>query len=65
MFGRKTMICVATLAAIGLGTASTADAQKACRHIGQWTRVYGRFVCSGDYTSGHCLWYDDCRVSAD
>lgn len=63
-FNRKIMICVAAFAGITLGKASTADAQ-VCRHIGMWTLVNGRYVCSGYYTSGQCLWYDDCRVSVE
>jgi hypothetical protein len=61
---RKIRICAAALAGLGLGMASTADAQR-CQHIGRWTRTADGFVCSGDYTSGECLWYDDCRVYAE
>jgi hypothetical protein len=62
-FRRKIRICAIALAGIGLGTASTAGAQR-CQHIGMWSLVNGHYVCSGD-TSGQCLWYDDCRVNAD
>lgn len=61
--GRMTRICVAALA--GLGFANATYAQKVCRHIGNWSLVDGRYVCSGYYTSGQCVWTDDCRVNAD
>jgi hypothetical protein len=62
-FGRKAMICAAALG--GLGTASVVYAQKRCEHYGQWKLVNGNYVCSGNYTSSHCIWYDDCRVYVD
>jgi hypothetical protein len=61
-FKRTIMICAAAMA--GLSAVSTADAQR-CQHIGRWTRTADGFVCSGYYTSGECLWYDDCRVNVD
>ncbi|HEX6040487.1 hypothetical protein [Longimicrobium sp.] len=60
---RKMMIRAAVLAGIGLG-AGAAQAQKFCRHIGNWVLVDGRYVCAGHYPSGQCVWTDDCRVSA-
>ena len=59
-FRRKIMICVAAVAGTGLGAASTAEAQ-VCHHLGRWVLVNGSYVCSGDYTSGQCVWTDDCR----
>ncbi|HLM69752.1 MAG TPA: hypothetical protein VK358_19570 [Longimicrobium sp.] len=61
---RKIILGAATLVGIGLAAASTAEAQ-VCQHIGKWTRVGDGWVCSGDYTSGHCTWTDDCRVNAE
>jgi hypothetical protein len=61
---RKIMIRATALAAIGLGAVSTADAQ-VCRHIGRWTRTADGIRCLGDYVSGDCLWYDDCRKSVE
>lgn len=63
-FKRKSMICAAALAGIGLVTASTAHAE-ACRHFGRWTLTDDGYVCSGDYDSPQCLWYDDCRVNVE
>lgn len=60
-FNRKILSGVAALAGAGLVAVSTADAQK-CQHIGQWSRTEDGYVCFGDYFSGHCVWYDDCRV---
>lgn len=62
-FDRKTMVCVAALGGLALGTASVVHAQKKCEHYGRWTLVDGNYVCSGNYTSSHCIWYDDCRVN--
>lgn len=59
-FTRKVMIRAAALAGIGLATGSAVDAQ-VCQHLGRWTLVNGSYVCSGDYTSGQCVWSDDCR----
>ena len=64
-FNRKIMVRVAALAGIGLVAVSTADAQTVCRHVGQWKLVDGKYVCSGDYPSGPCVWYDDCRVNVE
>lgn len=64
-FDRKTMICVAALAGLGLGYATVVNAQTVCEHYGRWTLVDGRYVCSGDYHSPHCLWYDDCRKNVE
>lgn len=62
-FRRKTTICMAALVGVGLGSATTADA--ACRHIGRWTLMEYGYVCQGFYTSGNCIWTDDCRVNAE
>jgi len=59
------MMCIAMLAGVGLGTASTADAQKVCRHIGKWMLVESRYVCRGDHADGHCVWTDDCRMNVE
>lgn len=63
-FNRKIILRAATLAGIGLGAVSTADAQ-VCVHIGKWVRDGDTWVCSGYNTSGHCTWSDDCRVNAE
>lgn len=63
-FNRKVVACFVALAGIALAAASTAEAQL-CQHIGNWSRIDGRWVCSGEYTSGLCVWYDDCRKSAE
>lgn len=62
---RKIVSGVAALAGVALVAASTAEAQTKCQHIGQWTRTPDGFVCFGDYFSGHCVWYDDCRMYAE
>lgn len=63
-FNRKIISCVAALAGAGLLAASNVYAQK-CQHIGQWQRTEDGFRCYGDYFSGHCLWYDDCRMNVE
>jgi hypothetical protein len=63
-FNRKIILPAATLVAIGLTAASTAEAQ-VCQHIGKWVRDGDGWACSGYYTSGHCVWTDDCRVNAE
>jgi hypothetical protein len=61
---RKIMLYAVALAGIGLGPASTAEAQ-VCRHIGVWTRTDNGFVCAGEYLAGNCVWTDDCRKSVE
>jgi hypothetical protein len=63
--GRKITICVAALAGVGFGATRVANAQNVCRHIGQWTLIDGRYVCTGHYASGQCVWTDDCRVNVE
>ncbi|HYW12382.1 MAG TPA: 6-bladed beta-propeller [Longimicrobium sp.] len=41
-----------------------AEAQR-CQRIGQGERIEDGYRCFGDYFSGHCVWYDDCRVYAE
>ncbi len=64
MFNTKTVRCIAGLAGISLVAASNVYAQK-CQHIGQWTLTPDGYRCFGDYFSGHCVWYDDCRMYAE